>query len=272
MKTVKKILDENNVIAFFTLTILIGWAPWISGNGYVFFAAPTISALILAWTVKGKIGVREIIKRLTTWRVSPKLYVYTLLFPAVTYVGAIVLNTLLVGTTPNFQLLKNPVMSLLTFIMFLLPWQSSAFLEEVGFRGYILEELQEKNGPLKGTLILGFFFGAWLLPEFYNTGSAQQLLGLGYYPWFILTEIGFSLVMTWLYNRSGKSSLLSGVLFHTAMNFWSYALLTNNVPGQSMAGFDLMLWKLASVAVALSGAIVAWSTKGKLGWKSAYGS
>ena len=262
---VKTTINEHQVLAFFVLTLLLGWSPWLTGNGYVFFAAPTIAALILAGTLKGKSGVYEIIQRLTNWRASPKLYAYSLLIPAITYTGAIITNTLFGGGMPSFQLLKNPGMSLLTFLMFLLPWQSSAFLEEVGFRGYILEELQEKNGPLKGTLVLGFFFGAWLLPEFYRTGSAQQLLGLSYYPWFILTEIGFSLIMTWLYNRSGKSSLISGVLFHTAMNFWSYALLTNNVPGQPMAGFDVMLWKIASVAVALSGIAVTWSTKGNLG-------
>lgn len=265
---IKKTIENNQALVFFTLTILIGWSPWITGNGYVFFAAPTIAALILAGSINGKRGIIQIIQRLSTWRTSPRLYVYTLLAPALAYTGAIVINTLLGGDMPSFPLLRNPVMSLIAFIMFLLPWQSSAFLEEVGFRGYILEELQEKNGPLKGTLILGFFFGAWLLPEFYNIGSAQQLLGLSYYPWFILTEIGFSLVMTWLYNRSGKSSLLSGVLFHTAMNFWSYALLTNNVPGQPIAGFDIMLWKLASVAVALFGAVIAWSTKGNLGWRT----
>ena len=261
----KKIINEHQVLAFFALTLLIGWSPWLTGNGHVFFAAPTIAALILAGVIKGKEGIKDIIKRLTTWKTSPKLYAYSLLIPAVSYIGAIVINTLLGGSMPGFQLLRNPAMSLITFIMFLLPWQSSAFLEEVGFRGYILEELQEKNGPLRGTLILGFFFGAWLLPEFYRAGSAQELLGLSYYPWFILTEIGFSLIMTWLYNRSGKSSLISGVLFHTAMNFWSYALLTNNIPGQPVTGFDVMLWKLASVAVALSGIVVTWSTKGKLG-------
>ena len=75
--------------------------------------------------------------------------------------------------------------------------------------------------------------------------------------------------MTWLYNKSGKSSLLSGVLFHTAMNFWSYALLTNNVPGQPVAAFDVMLWKIASVVVALSGVGVAWLTKWNLGFEKA---
>ena len=265
----KRIIEKNQVLSFFVLTLLIGWSPWLMGKGYVFFAAPTLAALILAGYLKGRTGISEIIERLKQWRASPTLYAATILLPAISYVGAIIINSILGGTIPTFQLLQNPAMSVITFIMFLLPWQSSAFLEEVGFRGYILEELQNKNGPIKGTLILGFFFGAWLLPEFYKTGSAQQLLGLSYYPWFILTEIGFSLIMTWLYNKSGKSSLLSGVLFHTAINFWSYALLTNNVPGQPVAAFDVMLWKIASVVVALSGVGVAWLTKWNLGFEKA---
>ena len=265
----KRIIEKNLIPSFFVLTLLIGWGPWLMGKGYMFFAAPTLAALILAVFVKGRSGISEIIERLKQWRVSPRLYAATILLPAIIYVGAIITNSLLRGLMPSFQLLKNPAMSIITFIMFLLPWQSSAFLEEIGFRGYILEELQNKKGPIKGTLILGFFFGAWLLPEFYKAGSAQQLLGLGYYPWFILTEIGFSLIMTWLYNKSGKSSLLSGVLFHTAMNFWSYALLTNNIPGQPVAMFDIMLWKIASVVVALSGIAFAWSTKWNLGFEKA---
>ena len=265
----KRIIEKNLILSFFVLTLLIGWSPWLIGKGYVFFAAPTLAALILAVFVKGRSGISEIIERLKHWRVSPALYAVTILLPAFLYFGAIIINSLLGGTTPGFQLLNNPVMSIITFIMFLLPWQSSAFLEEVGFRGYILEELQNKNGPIKGTLVLGFFFGAWLLPEFYRTGSAQQLLGLSYYPWFILTEIAFSFIMTWLYNKSGKSSLIGGVLFHTAMNFWSYALLTNTVPGQPVAEFDVMLWKVASVVVAFSGLGIIGLSKGNLGYEKA---
>ena len=263
----KKFIEKNLSMVFFILTLLIGWSPWLTGKGYVFFAAPTLAALILAGATQGKSGVYDIIHRLTRWKVTPTIYAVSIFFPALTYTGAIIINQILGGTLPSFMLLKNPMMSIITFIMFLLPWQSSAFLEEVGFRGYIIEELQNKYGPLKGTLVLGFFFGAWLLPEFYRNGSAQQLLGLNYYPWFILTEIGFSLIMSWLYNKSGKSSLISGVIFHTAMNFWSYALLTNNMPGQPMIAFDLVLWKIASIVVALAGTGVAWITKGNLGFE-----
>jgi hypothetical protein len=65
---------------------------------------------------------------------------------------------------------------------------------------------------LVGTLILGAFFGAWLLPEFFQPDTFQfSMGGLRFYPWFILTEIGWSVLMTWAYNNTGKSSVPHGV-------------------------------------------------------------
>jgi membrane protease YdiL (CAAX protease family) len=158
-------------------------------------------------------------------------------------------------------------MILMVFISFLLPWQSSAFLEEVGFRGYALEKLQNKLGPLVGTLILGTFFGAWLLPEFFQSDSFQYSMGgLRFYPWFILMEIGWSVLMTWVYNNTGKSSLIAGYLFHTAFNTWALVLLTNAIPGKPPPAFDTTLFIVASVVVALAAVVMLVATKGKLGF------
>ena len=55
-------------------------------------------------------------------------------------------------TIPEFY--ENQQMILLTFVFYLLPWQSSAFLEEVGLRGYAQEASQRRWGVLIGTLIL----------------------------------------------------------------------------------------------------------------------
>jgi membrane protease YdiL (CAAX protease family) len=158
----------------------------------------------------------------------------------------------------------------MTFIFFLLPWQSSAFLEEIGFRGYVLEKLQNKLGPLVGTLILGAFFGAWLLPEFFQPDTFQfSMGGLRFYPWFILTEIGWSVLMTWAYNNTGKSSLIAGYLFHTAFNTWTLVLLTNVIPGESSPpAFDTTLFIVVSVVVALAGVVVSVATKGQLGYRT----
>lgn len=157
----------------------------------------------------------------------------------------------------------------MVFIAFLLPWQSSAFLEEVGFRGYALEKLQNKFGPLVGTIVLGIFFGAWLLPEFFQPDTFQFAMGgISFYPWFILTEFGWSILMTWAYNNTGKSSLIAGYLFHTAFNTWSLVVLTNAIPGEPLPAFDKALFIIAGVVVALTGIVILAATKGQLGFRS----
>ena len=163
---------------------------------------------------------------------------------------------------------ENQMMIPLAFIMFLLPWQSSAFLKEFGFRGYAYEKLQNSFGPLVGTIILGLFFGAWLLPVFYQEGSFQDLMGgPAYYPWFIATELGWAFIMTYVYNKTNKSAFISGYLFHAFFNTWTLLLLTNAIPGEDLTVFDSALFKLTAIVVLATGIEFVIVTKGKLGYK-----
>jgi membrane protease YdiL (CAAX protease family) len=262
----KSFIKQNQISIFFVVTLLIGWLPWYTGRGSIIIAAPSIAALIVAFLADGWNGVLDIFRRLVRWRANWRWYVFILFLPAVLYLIAVGCNVLLGGNAPQFPLFReNQQLILMVFIFFLLPWQSSAFLEEIGFRGYALEMLQNKMGPLVGTLILGAFFGAWLLPEFFQLGSFQNSMGgLRFYPWFILTEIGWSILMTWAYNNTNKSSLIAGYLFHTAFNTWSLVLLTNAIPGEPPSAFDTTLFIIASVVVALAGVVVLAVTKGKL--------
>jgi hypothetical protein len=118
---------------------------------------------------------------------------------------------------------------------------------------------------LAGTLVLGIFFGAWLLPEFLRPDSNQAAMGgIGFYPWFILTEVGWSVIMAWVYNKTGKSVLISGYLFHTAFNVWPFILLTNAIPGEPLPAFDTTLFIINAVVVALAAAFIVIVTKGQL--------
>jgi len=265
----KSFIKQNQISIFFVVTLLIGWLPWYTGRGSIIIAAPSIAALIVAFLADGWKGVLDIFRRLGRWRANWRWYIFILFSPAALYLIAVGVHVLLGGTAPQFPLFReNQQLILMVFIFFLLPWQSSAFLEEIGFRGYALEKLQNKLGPLVGTLILGAFFGAWLLPEFFQPDSFQYSMGgLRFYPWFILTEIGWSILMTWVYNHTNKSSLIAGYLFHTAFNTWSLVLLTNAIPGEPSPAFDTTLFIVASVVVALAGVVVLVVTKGKLGFK-----
>ena len=264
----KSFIKQNQISIFFILTLLIGWLPWYTGRGSTLFAAPPIAALIVAFLADGSKGVLDIFRRLGRWKANWRWYVFVLFSPAALYLIAAGCHVLLGGTAPQYPLIReNQHMILMVFIFFLLPWQSSAFLEEIGLRGYALEKLQNKWGPLVGTIILGAFFGAWLLPEFFQPGSFQYSMGgLRFYPWFILTEIGWSILMTWTYNHTYKSSLIAGYLFHTAFNTWSLVLLTNALPGEPTPTFDTGLFIAASVVVALAGVIALVVTKGRLGF------
>ena len=142
----RNLVENNKMVFFFGLTIIIGWSPWFVGKGYIIFAAPTISTIIIAGVTEGKTGLKAIWRRLANWRVSPRSYLAALLIPAFTSLMALGLHLVIGGTLPGFPLFSNPVMLIMTFLMFMLPWQSSAFMEEVGFRGYALEELQKRWG------------------------------------------------------------------------------------------------------------------------------
>jgi membrane protease YdiL (CAAX protease family) len=252
---------------FFALTLLVGWLPWYTGRGNVIIVAPTLAGLAVAFVAEGKQGLLAVLRRMIRWRASLRWYAFILFAPVVTSLAAVGVHILLGGKAPGFPLLKrNQHMILLTFVFYLLPWQSSAFLEEVGLRGYAQEQAQKRYGPLWGTLILGLFFGAWLLPEFLRPDSAQYAMGgLSFYPWFILTEIGWSVLMAWVYNRTNKSALIAGYLFHTAFNVWPLVLLTDAVPGEALPAFDTRLFVVNAVVVALAAAVLAVVTRGRLG-------
>ncbi len=263
----KSLIKQYPIPIFFVLTLLIGWFPWYTGKGGIIIVAPTLAGLIVAALSEGKDGVLAVLRRMVRWRAPVRWYVIILFFPVLTSLVAVGVHVLFGGTTPQFPLLKhNQHMILLTFVFYLIPWQSSAFLEEIGFRGYAQEASQKQWKPLIGTLILGAFFGAWLLPEFLRPDSNQYAMGgLSFYPWFILTEIGWSVMMAWVYNKTGKSALISGYLFHTAFNVWPFILLTNAVPGEALPAFDTTLFIVNAVIVALAAAILVVVTGGRLG-------
>jgi membrane protease YdiL (CAAX protease family) len=269
----KSRIKQYQIPIFFVLTLLIGWFPWYTGREGIVIVAPTLAGLIVAFLAEGKDGLLDVLRRIVRWRAGVRWYLLVLFLPVLTSLAAVAVYVLFGGTAPQFPLLKKDQhMILLTFVFYLLPWQSSAFLEEVGLRGYAQEAFQEKWGqkrwgPLAGTLILGFFFGAWLLPEFLRPDSDQAAMGgIGFYSWFILTEIGWSVIMAWVYNKTSKSALIAGYLFHTAFNVWPFILLTNAIPGEPLPAFDTTLFIVNALVVALAGVIVAVATKGQLGY------
>ena len=131
----KSFVKQYQISIFFAVTLIIGWFPWYTGRGSIIYAAPSLAAFIVAFLADGRKGVLDILRRLGRWRANWRWYVFILFSPAVIYSLAVGVHVLLGGTAPQFPMLReNQQMILMVFIYFLLPWQSSAFLEEIGFR------------------------------------------------------------------------------------------------------------------------------------------
>jgi membrane protease YdiL (CAAX protease family) len=95
-------------------------------------------------------------------------------------------------------------------------------MEEPGWRGFALPRPQERWSPLPASVILGVFWSLWHAPLYFfgrytaasSTGPAGVAGVLSRFGWVIPLAIIFA----WLYNRSGRSALVTMILPHASFN------------------------------------------------------
>ena len=91
--------------------------------------------------------------------------------------------------------------------------------EETGWRGYALPQLQRRFSPLTSSLIIAVVWFGWHLPQFFVIATYRDSAPAQYAGMFLGLACG-SVVLTWLYNRSGGSILLVAI-WHGLYNFVS---------------------------------------------------
>jgi membrane protease YdiL (CAAX protease family) len=261
-------------LVYAVLTLVFGWIPWyIGGQPTYLFFVPLLTALIMAPLVGGRDGLMNFLRRMVRVRAPWYTWLVALFLPGAIAVGAIAVHVLMGGQAPDAAFLNLNAGSLgqVAFITvsFFLPLGSDN-LGEFGFRGFGIPALQGKWGPLLGTLILGLFVSLWFLPQFFNPDSPQTSMGgIRFFPFFVLTEVGWSFIMTWVFNKSRGSSLIAGYIFHSAFNFWTVALLVNSsVAGGELeyaSTFDTGLLMINAVLIGLTAVGFILATRGELG-------
>ena len=125
-------------------------------------------------------------------------------------------------------------------------------------------------GPIAASLIIGAYWGFWHLPDFLVEGTLQSSLGMVFFLPFILSTIANSFIMTWLYNRTGHSTLIAGILWHAGTDFWGPLLLSDlslraAQEGDVSPALDPMLYGIALAMIVLAAVIVGFVTKWRLG-------
>lgn len=89
--------------------------------------------------------------------------------------------------------------------------------EEFGWRGFMQPVLQTKHSWVNASIIVAFFWVLWHLPSTVLGGE------LGNPIVFVVTLIGYSIILAWIYNASGRS-IFWPALFHGLANAVSNTL------------------------------------------------
>lgn len=230
-------MSNSGVLPFqvpFAVAILVGYG--------IFFAALIMTALTL-----GKGGVVTLLRRFLIWRVGGKWYLAAiLLVPSINILG-VVLNAALSGQPIDFSTVLaykifGPSANLMVLVLPYLLFDAVTNGEEMGWRGYVLPRLQAKHSALLSSLVLGAIWGLWHLPKFMAPGNT------GSFAFLMVDTVAKAVFLTWLYNNSGGSLLLT-TLAHASWNASSVFLpMANTVSGANM-GASIIALLLLVVAV-----------------------
>jgi membrane protease YdiL (CAAX protease family) len=237
----KALLTRNPLLGFFLLSFVISWVLWIpllyghfrygwttwEGDswtnirtmlGILGSMGPAISAIILTYTLKGKEGVRLLLKRILLWRVNVVWWLIG--FYSWWFIASILAFLLQLSPFQNiilqfaFFIINIPV----NIFLLQMPLLIGMVGEELGWRGFALPKLLEKYDPIVSSLILALPWIFWHAPlaVFQEwTGNIPIMHFLLNYALLILP---LTLIFTWFFQNT-KGSILLVIVLHKAFNF-----------------------------------------------------
>lgn len=251
MKPLSQFLKQHSLAIGLLLMFLLTWPIDLSNSGVLPFKFPfavyillgygfVLAALIMTALTQGRESVISLLKRFLEWRVGWQWYAVALLLLPLLDVLGVVLNSAIFSkpiawnTVLAFKIFGPSANLAALFIPYLL-FDAVTNGEEIGWRGYVLPRLQAKHSALVSSLILGLVWGFWHLPKFLGSGN------FSYFVFFMADTVAKAVFLTWLYNNTGGSLLLT-MLSHAAWNTASMVLpVANTVSGENMSASIITL-------------------------------
>jgi len=242
----------------FVLAFVLTWAVWVPRaagvqTGFVGRAwtyAPAVAAVLAAALTGGRPALKQLLGRLTRWRVPWQWYLVVILGPAAFSVAIAGIYAALGGSWSAALPRAFAAPVLVLPILLLILTGTDGLGEELAWRGFALPRLLAGHSALVASLILGFFWSLWHLPLLWTEGIQTQQLPV----WLLLLDISAkSVLFTWVFLHT-RGSVLIAALFHGSTNLFTLS------PAVSVTG-DLMFpviataakWLLVILLVAIAG-------------------
>lgn len=246
---------RHSLAVFVALAYAISWADWIPlalsgavvtpGGSVTHFPGllgPMLAAFLVTAIVEGRSGVARLGRRMFLVSRPPWRFVFYSLSPLAFLALALVVGRAAgleapavrgFATYSGLPVLPLPAVLLLAFVF-------NGYGEETGWRGFALEPLQERLGPLKGAVALALIWAGWHTPTFFCIEGYRSLGVAGLIGGFGLGICAGSLVLARVANRTG-GSVLAVSLWHAIYNMTSATAASRGVIG-AVTTTCVMLW------------------------------
>jgi membrane protease YdiL (CAAX protease family) len=234
---------------------LPGAAPFILISA-IGLAVAAFAATALA---DGREGVRELRRRTFRFRVKPAWYaVALLLLPGTAFAAAVVVA----GIDPIVRFASNPVILAGIVVGAIVAFALVNWWEETAWTGFALARLQDRMGPIGASVVTTWLQALVHVPlVFVADGVTVGRVAAEQIPFYLVAlfvlPIPVRIVLTWVYNASGRSLPIVG-LYHAGLGVATGAaflpvLAPGIAPVVAYAGFAVLA------------AIVVVATHGRLG-------
>jgi hypothetical protein len=246
MKTSKAFIKSHPLLSYFALTFAISWGGMllviaVGGSGGVpmlaWVAGPPIAGILLTGLVYGRAGFRDLLTRMRRWRVGARWYAVALLTAPLVFTAILLAFSL---SSPEFLPRILTTSNTASVLLFGIGWGliGGGFLEELGWTGFAVPTLlrRMRYGVLSTGLTVGAMWAVLHFLAFYYLGRPSGAIPLAIFvPLDVfITVMGmtaFRVLMVWVYDRSGGSLLVAGILMHASYTAFTFILAPLTISG-----------------------------------------
>src|ERR687898_883273 len=207
MKTIKAFIKSHPLLSYFALTFAISWGGMllviaVGGSGGVpmlaWVAGPPIAGILLTGLLDGRAGFRDLLARMRSGRVGARWYAVALLTAPLVFTAILLAFSL---SSPEFLPRILTTSDTASVLLFGIGWGliGGGFLEELGWTGFAVP-----------TLLRRMRYGVFIT---------------------VVGMTAFRVLMVWVYDRSGGSLLVAGMLMHASYTAFTFILAPLTISG-----------------------------------------